>query len=297
MITAILQVPSIPQAWLDWVMVIQAFGSLILSILIIIVYVKISRLQDVQTDILGAQTQIMDRQNTILSAEYLPDISGELYRDVDWSHRDEDITNMLHLKLTNHGRGKGKNLFAMVFTYRLGPDSEIGESTPQYLPTAGLQSAGWGFIPAGTNLNLRQENADTSSEDMIPPDGKTRHYFTEFEVVISRMLSDAEYRANFQELIKAASKEWDPVEALGFEIFVTYTDETGRLGHISVCSLLDIPLEPSMSLQEAINEGRVVNLPMSYFLPEEVDRYTPDFSDIDFESGTGILDLEDVDEI
>lgn len=269
------QLPSLSSNFLNWVMVVQALGSLVISVLIYMVYANIREIQSSQTSILGKQAEIMQRQNNILSAEYQPDISAQLCTDkVDWDDSLGETDNVLAFELANNGRGKAKNLHISTFVYRL--SGEIGVEKPEYGPISEFLAVEWGFIPQAYPTKLQQVDPDADTMDVIPPDGESRYYRSEFEVIISR-LSDSDYIATFGELMDVATKEWnEKTDALGFEIFISYTDDTKRFDYTSVCSIIDVPLKKGMDLHEGLERGRIWNLPMSHFIPAGLDRDTPE---------------------
>lgn len=284
-------VPGISPDIMDWVQAVQAVGSLILTLLIYIVYRKIRDIQNTQADIQLSQTNIMDRQNQILSAEYQPDISGDIVNaNDDLEPIEGDTTNLLHLDLVNQGRGKGKDLLLTSFVYRSKETDDTEK--PVYSPVYGMQIADWGFTVAGFTTQLTRRDQTADSVNSIPPTGEHYTYYADFKFVISVLFSNTKYEASFSEVLSRAAKEWEEVDKLAFDVYVIYRDDTNRLGYENLCTILDVPVREGLELDEALELAEITQIPMEYYVPEGFDVKKPEFDKIDIQSGRGIFDSE-----
>lgn len=288
MYASLLQLPSLSDSFLNWVDVVQAIGGLVLSLLIYLVYRNIRRLQNTQTDILKAQTSIMENQNRILEAEYLPDLSTEIVN----SEQDTSPQNELYLKISNNGRGKAKNLHTMVYAYRLSEDSELNDEAPTYYPTFGGQLADWGFsIASYTNRLVRTDSErEESGTGVIYPDGKEAVFKANFNFVISILFSDSKFEEDFEGVVDRVNKEWPQVDALAFDVYVGYTDDTNQFRYERVRAILDVEIKESANLTDAIRDGRTTRMPMRRYVPEGYTVGEPTYDHIDSSTGKGILE-------
>lgn len=241
-----------------WSVQITDIISVLLTLVLVGVYIKMYSVQDQQKGIQDKQSEIMEQQTSIMSANHKPDI----YCD-DYEVEGDSFIALLK----NAGNGPADNLQIQCAIHKQ-TQSEDGEF--RFAPGF----AGEGTVIATKFSRLARRRTHPRNGNRYP-NGEGRNGFLDeqesawFEGAIKlqpQHLAHENYDTSFRGAMERVSESWE-VNQVGFDISIVWTDIIGQSYTEVVASRKSVP-NREMDLEEAFEEGDPSN-PIMGFLPEE----------------------------
>lgn len=110
------QTPPSPNSVGEWVTIINAVGSLLLSVLLVLLYLQMYKIQK-------EQTETMNLQSKVMAASFKPEINSSIH-----SFDGDEV----HLDVTNEGEGKPKNIRLTCQMYLHDPEGDRSKFQPAW---------------------------------------------------------------------------------------------------------------------------------------------------------------------
>ena len=199
----------------DWVLIIEAVGSLFLSIMLVVLYFRMYRTQQYQTE-------AMTLQGKVMAASFRPDIQISL---------ESFDGNKAKLQVTNRGEERAKNIsLACQLYFRQNQHDDVS------------------FEPAW-NDSCEPMIFVVFSDLSSPMDSADRVQST-----VNFGVKDAEGIVR-PEPFSEISSEIEENREIGFDFFIMYENHLGNKFTQWLSGISEVHVQGSVCLEEAINQG------------------------------------------
>lgn len=218
----------------------ETVGTLLLSFLLVVLYLRMFAVQKSQVAIQNKQTRIMERQEEMMEANHLPIIEykqNEIYADGD----------IVTIPISNYGNGIAKNIRIKCDIRIEDSDSDIDlKSSPQPLQRLNTSSVETMSERTSSDSNPEPRHAIYPQQTDIPFRGLVQVMGpVDEESVISTM--------PFQTLMRILADRG--VEEISFYLWLKYEDITNRDDEEQILGRSSVEVDGQMTLEEGLDSG------------------------------------------
>lgn len=233
--------------------------SVFLSLILVILYWKMYRFQEIVATIQENQAKIMEKQTDFMEANHQPIL------DIEEISADGDEIN---ITLQNRGNGPARNLLIQCVAYKqMEKTTEEGtELSNGYRGEGSVLAPKWNRLWRRSAPKLRADGGDQANG---PHDGiETDEPPTQFEADLTfeyMAIGSGSYEVSFSEALERVSREWD-AEYIALDFHIAFTDITRQVYSQSIGSFGNIPLDEGGTFEDALEDvymGHPIDEPVS----------------------------------
>ncbi|WP_256392483.1 hypothetical protein [Natronoarchaeum rubrum] len=237
---------SFPEGF--WSVDISDVISALLSLALVILYWRMQKFQETVVSIQQKQAELMERQADFTQANHQPvlhsdDVTGEGQK--------------VNLSLHNDGNGPAHGLLLQAVLYKQEEmmDGDPGEVIPGYNGSGSVIGPEWTplFRESASEEDVGEEEEVLATA--IREGEKSVSFESELKFTYMSPGS-GQYDVTFTEAMDRISKEWD-CDHIAIDFHIGFTDISGEWYGVPIGACGDIPVESSLTLDQALDDPQV----------------------------------------